>query len=89
MRSDQLTDAQLSALAAHVRPMMSWLAKLEKRMQEQAFPPSDPLVAKVRQAREALQGLHLRAPLFVVRRYRSARHEGMMAEANVHLRAIS
>ncbi len=59
MRSDQLTDDQLSALAARVRPMMAYLARLEKRMRDQQFSDDDRLLVLVCRAREKLQDLHL------------------------------
>ncbi len=34
--------------------MMAWLAKLERRMEEQGFAPNDPLLMRMREARKAM-----------------------------------
>lgn len=59
MRSESLTDDQVGVIAAKVRPMLRYLARLENRMKEQAFPDDDRLLVLVRQARRDLQNMHL------------------------------
>jgi hypothetical protein len=59
MRSDQLTDAQIGAIAEKIRPMLRYLSKLEKRILEQNFPEDDRLLVLVRAARSDFQGLHM------------------------------
>ena len=54
MRSEQLTDDQLSALAAKLRPMLAYLGKLEKRMEQTGFAEGDRLLVVVREARKAM-----------------------------------
>jgi hypothetical protein len=59
MRSDQLTDAQIGAIAEKIRPMLRYLSRLEKRILEQKFPEDDRLLVLVRAARSGFQALHM------------------------------
>lgn len=59
MRSEQLTERQLEALAARVRPMLTYLVRLEARMEQQGFSKDDRLLRLVRDARRAVHDVHL------------------------------
>jgi hypothetical protein len=57
MRSEQLTEAQIEALHAKVRPTLEYLGRLEQRMVDQQFPEADRLLRMVREAHEAIYSL--------------------------------
>ena len=57
MHSDQLTQAQLDTLFERLRPTLSYLSRLQKRMDVRAFPDDDRLPLLVRDGQKALQAL--------------------------------
>lgn len=55
MRSDDLTDAR--ALAERLRPMLGYLSRLTKRMEQERFPVDDELYLSARGAYNAMHDL--------------------------------
>jgi hypothetical protein len=59
MRSEQLTECQLEALATRIRPMLTYLVRLEVRMEKRGFSNNDRLLQVVREARKAVHDVNL------------------------------
>ena len=59
MRSEHLTERQLEALAVRIRPMLTYLVRLEARMEKRGFSHDDRLMQLVREARKAVHDLNL------------------------------
>lgn len=59
MRSDELTPAQARALKEQLRPMLSYLGRLQKRMHKRRFPHDDKLVQLVADAYNAMHALNV------------------------------
>jgi hypothetical protein len=59
MRSEELTSAQAQALKEQLRPMLSYLGRLQKRMHMRRFPPDDKLIGLVREAYNAMHALNV------------------------------
>jgi hypothetical protein len=59
MRSDDLTPAQARVLKEQLRPMLSYLGRLQRRMHKRHFPPEDKLVHLVRDAYNAVHALNV------------------------------
>jgi len=59
MRSADLTTDQLQGLRERIAPMLEYMAQLEKRMHQRKFPPDDPLVVLVTEARNCVQGVYV------------------------------
>jgi hypothetical protein len=80
MRSEQLTDNQLQALAERLRPMLGYLSRLQARMAQQGFSADDRLVVLVGAAQQAMQALTVELHYLScdgTGRQRSNRSEGM------------
>ncbi len=59
MRSDDLTPAQAQALKEKLRPMLSYLGRLQRRMHKRRFPPDDKLIHLARDAYNAMHALNV------------------------------
>jgi hypothetical protein len=57
MPSQRITAAQADALAVKLRPMLSYLNRLLKRMEQTGFPPDDRLLGMVVVVRNAMHEL--------------------------------
>jgi hypothetical protein len=59
MRSDDLTRDQARALKNKLGPMLGYLNRLKKRMNNKGFPPDDELLRAVCKAEMAMHELHV------------------------------
>jgi hypothetical protein len=59
MQSEQLTQCQFEALAARIRPILTYLVRLEGRMEKRGFSNNDRLMQLVREARKAVHDVNL------------------------------
>jgi len=59
MTSDDLTKQQAVAINDKVRPMLNYLYRLRTRMEQQAFPQDDALMAAVCRAYDAMHTLNV------------------------------
>jgi hypothetical protein len=59
MRSDDLTKEQARAIKEKIGPMLGYLNKLAKRMNQRRFPPDDRLMEAVGKAAQAMHELNV------------------------------
>jgi hypothetical protein len=58
MRADDLTRQQAAAIRNKLGPMLAYLYRLKRRMDQKGFPEDDPLVIATQQATSAMCELH-------------------------------
>ena len=61
MRSNDLTADQAQTLAVRLRPMLGYLSRLTKRMEQERFPDDDELLLSAREAYNAMHDLTIKA----------------------------
>ena len=61
MRSTDLTAKQAQALAERLRPMLGYLSRLTKRMEQERFLDDDELLLSAREAYNAVHDLTVKA----------------------------
>src|SRR3954466_7243574 len=59
MRREDLTREQAEAIKQKIRPMLAYLNRLKKRMNDRKFPHNDPLFNEVVDAADALHKLNV------------------------------